>query len=597
MRRPVVIHEQHRGFVFPLTRNQISIRIRAEKGGLKRCALVYSKCIGDMGACDTQAMTCYASDQLFDYFDCEISDDDSVCYLKYYFALDTGKETLYLNYNGISTDTPADGFFMYQYTNDRDIFDIPDWARDAVVYQIFPERFANGCPGNDPEGAKPWGTAPTRTNFMGGDLSGIIEKIGYLADLGVNTLYLNPVFASVSNHKYDTADYLEIDPSFGNKEDLKGLVDTCHLNGIRVILDGVFNHCGYDFGPFRDVLKKGTDSEYKDWFYIKRYPVRSAGDYECFGYFGGMPKLRLSNPDTRAYILGVVRYWMEETGIDGWRLDVADEMDQTFLREFRGHVKGIDPDCLILAETWHENTDMLKGDQFDSLMNYPFRDAVTEYFARGRITTDEFDARINKIIGVYPKPAAGCLYNLLGSHDTPRLLTLCGGDVRRMKAAVAFQFCFPGIPSVYYGDEIGLKGENDPDCRRCMEWDESRQDRGLYDFYRTMIGIRHTYEAVRRGGFERNCGGADDPVYGFIRSYGDSRVYVAINNADCQRKVDIPVMEEGGTLAELLSGKEYPVLKMGKPFFFSKNGTGYKNLVSLTLAPYQVCVLTCGAAQ
>ena len=593
MKRPVVIHEQHRGFVFPVERNRLVVRIRAQRGAVKGCSMVFSRCLGDMGACEKAQMTCYASDSMLDYYECEIVSDSVICYLKYYFALDTGK-TMYLNYNGIGPDIPMDGFFMYQYANEGDVLRIPAWWRDAVVYQIFPDRFKNGCAGNDPEGVSAWGTEPTRTNFMGGDLAGIIEKIGYITQLGVNTLYLNPIFASVSNHKYDTADYLKIDPHFGNKEDLIKLVDICHQNDIRVILDGVFNHCGYDFGPFQDVLKNGSESEYRDWFYIKHYPILSPDDYECFGDYGGMPKMRLANPETREYILGVARYWME-TGIDGWRLDVADEMDQIFLPEFRRYVKAIDPDCLILAETWHENTDMLKGDQFDSLMNYLFRDAVIEYFAKGRISTDEFHARINRCMGVYHRRAAGRLYNLLGSHDTPRLLTLCGGDVRRVKAAVAFQFCFPGVPSIYYGDEVGMEGENDPDCRRCMEWDESRQDRGLYGFYRKMIGIRSAYEAVRRGGFQRNDGGRNDPVYGFVRSWEDSRVYVVINNDDRRRKTDIPVAEEGGTLTELVSGTEYPVRKMRRSFFFGKIGTGYNNRVFLTLAPYQVCVLTRGA--
>lgn len=594
---PLVIHEQHREFIYPAERNKLVVRAKVERGSIQYCTLIYfDSLILPKKNFNRLVMECYAQDNIYDYYECEVTSEKTVCYLNYFFEVNDGKDVFWVDYYGIKTSIPASDFFKYQYANEADILRVPAWVNEAIIYQIFPERFFNGDTANDPENTEKWGSEPTRANFMGGDLRGIIKKINYIKSLGINTIYLNPVFESPSNHKYDTTDYYSIDRHFGNVDDLKELTSVCHENGIRVILDGVFNHCGYDFDKFRDVLENGPESEYKDWFYINEFPIDPERlNYECFGYYHRMPKLRLGNPDVRKYILGFVQYWMEEVNIDGWRLDVADEVDYTFWQEFRKLAKRLNPDCFLIAETWKENSDMLKGDQFDSVMNYLFREAVVNFFGKAGISSYEFNARLNRFIGVYQKQTVESLYNLIGSHDTERFLNVCDGDIRKMKAAVAFQFCFTGIPSIYYGDEIGITGDNDPLCRKSMEWDEEKQNLKLLEFYRKLIKIRKASRVMTKGGFRCNYCSPLNNVYGFFRFLENERVYIVINNADTCNAVTLPVIESQSDTEYMLDmlneDKYYLRLTDNEDFFYKKVVTVYNGSIDIELEPYQVCIL------
>ena len=371
-----------------------------------------------------------------------------------------------------------------------------------MYYQIFPERFRNGDGSLSPPNTEPWGSKPTRENFMGGDLPGIIEKLDYIAELGVTCIYLTPVFASLSNHKYDTIDYYKIDPHFGTKDDLKRLVDGAHRRGMRVILDGVFNHCGYYWPIFQDVVRNSATSKYRDWFFVQRYPVQPDPErYDCVGHYKWMPKLNLSNKETRCYFIGVGKYWLRESGADGWRLDVADEVPVTFWEEFAYEVKREFPDCILIGETWGDAGKLVEPGRLDSAMNYLFRDAVRDWLALGKISASEFAGRANRTLALYPYEVSLRMYNPLDSHDTVRFLTYCGGNEESHRLAVALQMTFPGCPAVYYGDEVGMDGGNDPDCRKAMDWERAESKAGPYEWYRRLIALRKSSKALTRGDF------------------------------------------------------------------------------------------------
>lgn len=592
-----IIHEPTREYVYPIDRKRLAVRIKTEREESASYEIHYwNRCKEDYLRSTTAKMECFARDSMYDYYETVIETKDASRYINYYFKVTGSEDTYWLNSHGISkTKAPTDGFFQYLYSNERDIFKVPDWVKGAIFYQIFPERFGNGDRSNDPKQTVKWGSEPTTDNFMGGDLKGITEKLDYLKELGVDALYLNPVFLAPSNHKYDTTDYFHIDPGFGTRDDLKELVHECHTRNMRILLDGVFNHCGYYFRRFQDVLKKGDSSRYKDWFYIDQFPVDVNNlNYETIGYYWVMPKLRHGNPEVRKYFLKVAEYWIKEVGIDGWRLDVADEIDFTFWHELRNKVKSINPECFLLAETWQENRDMLRGDQMDSVMNYPFRDAIVDFFIKCNITSMEFDSRVNRIIGVYPKQVQQCLFNMIGSHDTPRLMTLCGGNVRKVCAVVAFQFCFMGLPVIYYGDEVGMDGEMDPGCRKAMEWRSELQNAQIAEWFKKLIHIRKSSQVLRLGEFRCIYSSQENNVYAFVRKYNTECVYVAINNSERETDVNMPLFEKPeakNRLKDLISGQEYSIEPLDNNPYTNNDINDYNGIVKLGLKPYQVVIL------
>ncbi|MCS6830969.1 MAG: glycoside hydrolase family 13 protein [Armatimonadota bacterium] len=383
-------------------------------------------------------------------------------------------------------------------------FFTPDWVKHAVFYQIFPDRFANGDPSNDPANVQPWGAPPTPYNFMGGDLRGILQKLDYLQDLGITAIYLNPIFQSTSNHRYNTYDYYRIDPKLGTMEDFQTLLREMHRRGMRVILDGVFNHCGRGFYPFHDVVENGEYSPYVGWFHIKKFPIhpydgRKRANYESWWGIRSLPKFNTDNPQVRQFLLDVARYWIEQ-GADGWRLDVPNEIDDdTFWREFRQVVKSANPDAYIVGEIWKDAKRWLQGDQFDAVMNYPLRDLCVEFVAKRTIRAPEFANKLLRLFRRYPAESTYAQLNLLGSHDTPRWLTVCGEDVRRAMLGYTLLFTLPGAPCIYYGDEIGMTGEADPHCRACFAWDRRRWNRRLHQHIRQMIALRQSSTAWRTG--------------------------------------------------------------------------------------------------
>jgi neopullulanase len=379
---------------------------------------------------------------------------------------------------------------------------------------------------------------------------GIVDRLDYLERLGVNALYLNPIFAAATEHRYNTYDYLQVDPLLGGNDALRELLDEVHVRGMRVVLDGVFNHCGRGFWPFHHVLENGERSPYRDWFLVRDWPLRpyaygrdhTRANYAHWSQFPSLPKLNTDNPGVRDYVFHAARHWIE-FGIDGWRLDVPYEInDDGFWREFRQVVKTANPDAYILGEVWDPAQQWLRGDQFDAVMNYPFAfptlcfcgaRTLTAEYRTSHWTFEPLDAPayagyIERVHNLYDWEINYALFNLLDSHDTARALTIMGGDKSALRLAVLLQVTMPGAPCIYYGDEIGMSSWGDPHCRAAFPWhEESMWDRELLSFYRQAIAIRHAHPVLRTGSFSTVHAVGD--VYAFRRELDGQEALVVVH--------------------------------------------------------------------
>ncbi|OGO79448.1 MAG: alpha-glycosidase [Clostridiales bacterium GWB2_37_7] len=527
-------HRPKSNYCYCYDLKKIHIRFRAAKQDLDRVTLIY----GDKFEWNKKRlkdMQQVCSDELYDYFATEVEPEHGR--LAYIFELTKGKEKFYFTewgaFKAINEKEIHQQFFQYSYMHETEIHVVPQWVKDAIFYQIFPERFNIGDSDINLENTSPWNSKPEAASFFGGDLKGIIEKIDYLENLGINAIYLTPIFEAPTNHKYDTTDYFKIDPNFGDLSTLKELVQKCHSKGIRIILDAVFNHSGYFFEPFQDVVKIGPASPYFDWFHIHKWPFDKEGqNYDSFAFATHMPKLNTENPIVREYLLGVAKFWIEEADIDGWRLDVSDEVDHVFWRAFRNTVKSVKPDAYIVGENWLYSLPWLMGDQLDAVMNYPFTRNCIQYFANKSISETQFKNYINIIQMNQTQQANEVMFNLLDSHDTARFLTLSGKNKNSLKLASTFQFTYLGAPCIYYGTEIGMEGAEDPDCRRTMDWNEENWDKELLSYYKNLILIRKNSEALRRGTF--SWLESKNNIIAFERRTDKERAIVIINNNESE---------------------------------------------------------------
>ncbi|MBB3155692.1 glycosidase [Paenibacillus endophyticus] len=548
-----VYHRPKQNWAYAYDDQTLHLRIRTKKNDVAAVEAI----VGDKYAWDQTItavpMRIFSSDARFDYWETAVI--PPFRRLRYAFRLTSGSESILLTDKGFELLLPnnPNTFFDFPYINPIDVFKPPAWVKDAVFYQIFPERFANGDPSLDPENVLPWGGEPTPYNFFGGDLQGVIDHLDHIAALGINAVYFTPLFEATTNHKYDTQDYMKVDPQFGTNEKLKELVDAYHARGIRVLLDAVFNHSGKTFPPFVDAQQNGRDSKYADWFYVREWPLQvvdGVPTYETFAFEPLMPKLNTEHPEVKQYLFEVARYWIEEIGIDGWRLDVANEVDHQFWREFRLTVKKVNPEAYILGEIWHDSIMWLQGDQFDAVMNYPFTNAVLDFFAYQTIDASQFALAIGEQLAAYPQQVTETAFNLLDSHDTPRLLTICGDNAAAMKLSSLFQLTYPGTPCIYYGDEVGLNGAGDPGCRKCMVWDPAEQNHDLLAFYTSAIGLRHQYSALRSADIRFVHAGSTDGILVYERRDGDQRLLIALNARENEAEISIPIpsMQEGDDL-------------------------------------------------
>jgi len=444
---------------------------------------------------------------------------------------------------------------------------IPEWVQDAVFYQIFPDRFAfsqrfeqDGYPAK-PNHLQEWGAPPTTYGFQGGDLLGAAEKLDYLADLGINAIYLNPIFQSASNHRYHTHDYFTVDPILGGNRAFEVFLQAAHERGIRVILDGVFNHASRGFFQFNHLLECGEESPYRDWFHVHAWPLNAYDtqhppNFDAWWGIHSLPKFNTDNTAVREFLWSVGTYWLEK-GIDGWRLDVPNEIDDDeFWREFRRRCRAINPEAYIVGELWGDAQRWLQGDQFDAQMNYMFSRAALGFFGgqsvdqsdsthtglgyiqplNGRQFADELNRIFNQ---TYAPEIVLAQMNMLGSHDTPRILTVVNEDATAVSLMFFCQMTVPGAPNIYYGDEIGLPGRRDPDCRRAFPWqDEASWNHSLLAQVQSLIRLRREIPALRRGDFTVLY--ANEVMVVYQRQYEGQTAVIALNTAPDNQSFSSP---------------------------------------------------------
>ena len=470
------------------------------------------------------------------------------------------------------------------------LFHMPDWVVDGVFYQIFPDRFRNGNEANDPDFSEPyyegktelgpdgktnreyyhlvedWNDtaglrrSPYRTDgkpdyfsFYGGDLEGVTEKLGYLKDLGITILYFNPLHKAKSNHKYDACDFRAVDPHFGGENAFRALAEKAHEIGMRVVVDGVFNHTGNCHYAFVDCALKGKDSPYWNWYEWKKWPLPKQGGYKAIDYydcwwgFGLHPNLNFdrSRPNAEEngirfianadpvmpvanHLLEATEFWLREMEVDGFRMDVPNEVPFWFWKMFRERVRKVNPDAYLVGELWSTAPEWVGPETFDAVMNYRhFKDPVNTWIGQGRGSAQVFEAGLAPGRVAYPSQAVQVMMNLIDSHDTVRFVTTAGGDRRRLKMAALFEMCYLGTPHVWYGDEIGMEGQKDPDCRRAFRWDASQWNIKLFDYVKRCIALRKAHPALRRGEYKRLF--AQGNVYVFGRRLSDEVLLIVLN--------------------------------------------------------------------
>lgn len=503
MNQYALLHIPDSRYCFATGGNEIVIRLRsAREDNNIRVYLVYGpKYQFQMRQMEVE-MGVHYEDSLYKYYEKKLELED--VRLAYIFRIEEGGKVYYYSEDGLTSSYSFSdsfyNFFQIPYINENDCMKTVNWMRDAVFYQIFVDRFRRGNMEKDTSYINiSWGDKPTSHSFAGGDLRGITEKLDYLKDLGINALYLTPIFVSQSNHKYDIEDYKKIDPAFGTMKDFLELVQKAHARKIRVVLDGVFNHCSKNMAQFQDVLQKGRFSEYYHWFLIHGdKPDLQRMNYECFASCNYMPKLNTADTEVQDFIIDVALYWIREANIDGWRLDVSDEVSHEFWRRFRREVKAEKEDCVIIGESWHDAYSYLRGDQFDSIMNYAFTKACLDYFAHNNFTAEQMADKLNNLLVRNTDQVNQMMLNLLDSHDTHRFFTEVQRDKRKMLCAIALAVVFPGATCLYYGTEICTEGGYDPDSRRCFNWSQEQWDMDFFHEVQNLLKLKEKKE-IRYG--------------------------------------------------------------------------------------------------
>jgi len=538
-------HEADKRYCFAIEKGKFIIRLQTKKDDMEKVILHWRDKYIPLERVDTREfseMEKVASDRFYDYYEAVV-EMDVIC-LRYYFELvdKTGAVSYFGNCEFYDEEIDSIHFMFNcpQNLREEETYDIPQWANNKIVYQIFPSRYASSKTVDEDL----WYKTPIGPrDDLKGDLRGIIEHFDHLVELGVDIIYMTPIFKSTSTHKYDTLDYYQIDPSFGTEEDLKELVDLAHAHGMRVILDGVFNHTSPKFFAFADVAEKGKESKYWDWYYIEDYPLKAERftkpNFKTFAYFGGMPKLNLQNPEVEAYVINVGRYWIEKCDIDGWRLDVSDEISHMFWKKFRKAIREVKQDALLIGEVWYFARDFMEGDEWDTVMNYDFYFGVQKLVAEESITVSQFMETMGRLRGNLHNKVYPVLWNLIDSHDTARFLHVSGENKDKLKMAVALQLLLPGMPFIYYGDEYAMTGGDDPDCRRGMLWDEARQDKEMFAWYREVIRIRKAYPAITEGKVTACECDDERGIIELTRELGVEKVEIIFEVKECKVRLKV----------------------------------------------------------
>lgn len=560
-----LLHQAKSEFSYAYDANTLHLIFRTAKNDFDSVSLIFGDPfhwmnhveLGMTWKHDQKEMSKRYTNDLFDYYFIEIK--PTFYRTKYAFTLRQGNHVyLYgtkqlkpvVKENDLYGLYDLSEYYNFPYLNHEDLHHTPQWVKDTVWYQIFPDRFYS----TSPNPLLKWGKLPVNNHELyGGNLEGIIEKLPYLQTLGITGIYFTPIFESPSAHKYDTTDYFKIDPQFGTNADFGRLVKKAHELGIKVMLDGVFNHAGYDHPFFQDVIKHGTSSPYKDCFYIDQYPVinfplnattgkpmKHQGNdlnYRTFAFTPTMPKWNTSNPICEQYLLDCIKFWIETYDIDGWRLDVSNEISHEFLRKIRETARKAKVDTFILGENWDSSMPWLHGDQLDSVMNYDLSYPIWKYLEH-KMDLKSFKHVVSTYMAHTPKNVMENMFNLVGSHDTIRIKRRLKDDERRVKLAYLLMFMAAGAPNIYYGDEIGMTGEHDPDNRRCMLWNESLQKNDFYQFTKQLIQLRKTHRAMSAHDFHF----IESNALIIVKNYQDEHMVLMMNNEDQPVSIDTTLL-------------------------------------------------------
>ena len=555
-------------FAYLTSDGQLNLKVQVQRDGVEKVSVIF-------GDGKEMPMNFYAENNFYDYYFVQYKPTGKE--QSYLFKISAGKETLYFGKEG-AVPVRKDAKLFNISVSSVQTFAVPEWAKGVVIYQIFPDRFYNGDPTNDPKPGQwnvydnpveihSWDELPTNpgrgADFFGGDLQGIIAKLDYLADLGVQAIYLNPINESVSNHKYDTTDFRLIDDQFGNTEVFKQLIAEAKKRGINIIIDAVFNHVGNNFWAFQDVIKNGEKSPYVKWFNIFSFPVDPAkGNYKCWNGYSSLPTLNFENLEVRKHILDSVRYWIS-LGVKGLRFDAPKEVPHDFWQEVRKAALEVDPEVLLIGEIWDDAGAWINGKEFDGTMNYLYKDLMVRFFAQRGKKPASFIRELGMNQTRYPEPATLAMYNMGSTHDIERFLTMAQGKIERVKPFVIFQFTYLGAPAIYYGDEVGMEGGKDPDNRRPMIWDSAKQNQDLLKLYKDMIKIHRAHPALQRGSYRPISADDKTKIIVFEREYQGERVLVVINTGDEAQTLNIPFAQWGvkGAVEDLLNGGTYSTTK------------------------------------
>ena len=605
-----IVHEQGSQEINAIGGGLVELTARAHLDDVTGVDLVWWA----PGGAETRvAMKPVERDRVYDYFRAEVKLPEGA---QYQFQYQDGMPGPWLGSKGLTTTRTKADAFTYDSTR-FPAFVTPDWVKNGIIYQIFPDRFRNGNPANDQD-FKEWYyegkrtlpasgrinsdyqeyyhlakwddvaalTQAPHTNdhrdwmvFYGGDIEGVRQKLDYLQQLGVTILYFNPLFEAKSTHKYDAADYRKIDPHFGTNDEFNAFVKEAKARGIRIILDIVFNHSGNAHWAFRDAVEKGPASPTYDWYTFKQYPLPAGwpnvgynwkpGDYyNCWWGFGDLPDLNfdLSRDDKAEipirdvkdaqpnialvkYLLDSTEYWLKEVDADGVRLDVPNEVPYWFWKLFNKRVKTVKPDAYIVGELWGNASDYVKPGMYDAVMNYAFfRDPVLKFLCNAQGTAAEFDAALATGRLTYPRQSVAVQMNLIDSHDTVRYLTQANGNVDRLTLAALFQMTYVGAPAIYYGDEVALEGQRDPDCRRPFPWDWQQDPKrtAVHAYYTKVTNLRRQFPALRTGDFRTL--GTDGQTYTYVRSDAKDTFVVVLNAGRAAADVRIDTATLGGTV-------------------------------------------------
>ncbi|NES80996.1 MAG: glycoside hydrolase family 13 protein [Moorea sp. SIO2B7] len=479
----------------------------------------------------------------------------------------------------------------------------PDWVKHAVFYQIFPDRFARSKQPHQglwkSNNLESWDAKPTLQGYKGGDLWGVIEKLDYLQDLGINAIYFTPIFQSASNHRYHTHDYYQVAPMLGGNTALDALLKAAHQRNIKIVLDGVFNHASRGFFYFNDILENGPHSPWLDWFKIEDWPLSAYDGSKPANYVSwinnrALPEFNTDNPQVQEYIMQIGEYWLEK-GIDGWRLDVPYEIETPgFWQEFRSRVKAINPEAYIVGEVWEDSRQWLDGTQFDGVMNYLFTAPTIAFTAGSRVimeyvenpsyqpypalSAQEYGAKIQELLALYPWEIQLTQLNLLNSHDTARLLTIAGGDRPSVELATLLLLTFPGAPSIYYGDEVGLPGGLDPDCRRSFP-QETDWELDVLSYHKKLIALRHQYPALRTGDYQILSRAQNGYVFARVLDAEEIIVAINIDSESARIVIDCP---------QIKSHPDQVLYGSGQILW---NNQGDSMILELNLPPRSGCIL------